>query len=53
MEGTTDQLTVKGPIVRINPYELHIYDKDYYDEVYPGSYKPTDKSPSSTGAFAK
>ena len=42
-----------GHIVRITPDELHINDVDYYEEVYPGSHKPTDKSPASSGAFGK
>ncbi|CAO1599046.1 hypothetical protein XANCAGTX0491_002791 [Xanthoria calcicola] len=26
-----------GPLVRINPYEIHIHDPEFIDEVYPGS----------------
>lgn len=32
-----------GPIVRINPYELHIKTPGYYDEIYAGGGKKRDK----------
>src|SRR5271154_1227253 len=31
-----------GPIIRISPYELHIDDPDYYEELY-SQHKPRDK----------
>ncbi|MCJ1391701.1 hypothetical protein MMC18_004566 [Xylographa bjoerkii] len=40
-----------GPIVRISPDELHINDPDYFDEIYPGFQRPTDKAPSAASAF--
>ncbi|KAF1987868.1 putative P450 monooxygenase [Aulographum hederae CBS 113979] len=32
-----------GPIVRINPHELHILDSSFYDEIYVGSIRRTEK----------
>ncbi|KIW64479.1 hypothetical protein PV04_09408 [Phialophora macrospora] len=40
-----------GPIVRINPYELHIDDPEFYDEVYTGPTKPRDKWAWSASMF--
>lgn len=42
---------MSGPIVRINPYELHINDPDYYDEVYVGNSRRTNKWPWSAKMF--
>lgn len=42
--------TLTGPIVRISPYELHINDTDYYDELYGGS-KKFDKYPWAARLF--
>ena len=36
-------LIFAGPIVRINPYEVHIRDQDYYDVIYTGSNVKRDK----------
>src|SRR5271163_4957076 len=34
--------SLAGPIIRISPYELHIDDPDYYEELY-SQHKPRDK----------
>jgi hypothetical protein len=40
-----------GPIVRISPFELHINDSEYYDELYSGSSKKRDKYEWATRLF--
>lgn len=45
-------LLCTGPIVRINPYEIHINDPEYIDEVYPGGSRRTMKWDWSAKLFA-
>ena len=44
-------LFLAGPIVRISPYELHINDAEYYDELYSGGSKKRDKYEWATRLF--
>jgi Cytochrome P450 len=40
---TAAELRYSGPIIRISPYELHIDEPDYYEELY-SQHKPRNKS---------
>ncbi|KAI1393513.1 cytochrome P450 [Hypoxylon trugodes] len=40
-----------GPVVRINPRELHIKDPYYYDEVYAPASRKREKDPHFVGVF--
>ena len=41
-----------GPIIRINPHELHVLDSDYFDTVYAGSSQKRNRDPWHTAALA-
>ncbi|KAJ5368174.1 cytochrome P450 [Penicillium cataractarum] len=40
-----------GPIIRINPRELHVKDPHYYDHIYAGAPHKRDKDPAHTAIF--
>lgn len=40
-----------GPVVRVNPRELHIRDPHYYDEVYAPASQKREKDPKFVGIF--
>ncbi|KAL4897326.1 cytochrome P450 [Aspergillus ambiguus] len=40
-----------GPIIRINPREIHIKDPDYYDEIYASSTRKREKDPIMVAQF--
>ena len=40
-----------GPIIRINPYELHVVDPDFVDQLYPSVAKNVEKWSWSAGMF--
>lgn len=41
-----------GPIVRINPNEIHINDPEFYHNIYAGGNRRVDKDPSTLAGFA-
>ncbi|KAL9619844.1 MAG: hypothetical protein Q9160_005584 [Pyrenula sp. 1 TL-2023] len=41
-----------GPIVRINPNEVHINDPEYYHNIYAGGSRRVDKDPSTLAGFS-
>ncbi|KAI9727710.1 MAG: hypothetical protein M1828_005938 [Chrysothrix sp. TS-e1954] len=40
-----------GPIIRINPSELHVSDASFYDKIYASSARKRDKDPIFTGSM--
>ena len=43
--SVTDLLSLEqiGPIIRINPHELHVIDPEYIDEIFAGAGRKRDK----------
>ena len=41
-----------GPIIRINPHEIHIDDPQYYSSIYTGGTRKVEKDPSTVAGFA-
>lgn len=48
----SDSDIFQGPIVRINPRELHINDPHYYDHIYASGGKKRNKDPHFVGLFS-
>jgi cytochrome P450 len=42
-------ITMVGPLVRLNPNELHFNDPQFYEQVYAGNMTKTNKDPWATG----
>lgn len=50
-DETTPNILFQGPIVRINPYEVHVNDPEFIDEIYVGPSRKTNKYPWSMVMF--
>lgn len=43
---------LKGPIIRINPREVHIADPSYYQQIYTSGTRKVEKDPSTVAGFS-